>query len=147
MHWTDLSSKHKITYRQHSHLAFCSSHLARPGKKAKRVVAKHIITAGGLHADTVAKTAGGSSNPAVLTFRGTYYQMKPEYRKADFNTVDNDMSQEKIAWISKQNMQALIHTKNKRMPARMPARKETNACKYPRNIRARILTCSAAILA
>lgn len=29
--------------------------------------------------------------------------MKPEYRKADFNTVDNDMSQEKIAWISKQN--------------------------------------------
>ena len=47
---------------------------------AKTIVAKNIITAGGLHADNVAKTAGGDSNPAVLTFRGTYYQMKPEFR-------------------------------------------------------------------
>lgn len=53
-----------------------------PGQSgpAKTIIAHNVITAGGLHADKVAKTAGGASNPAVLTFRGTYYQMKPEFK-------------------------------------------------------------------
>eukprot|EP00035_Acanthoeca_spectabilis_P025747 m.459696 g.459696 ORF g.459696 m.459696 type:complete len:489 (+) comp21817_c0_seq1:206-1672(+) len=46
----------------------------------RRVVAKNVITCAGLHADTVATLADGESNPKVVTFRGAYYQMKPEYR-------------------------------------------------------------------
>lgn len=53
-----------------------------PGQKGptKVVRAKHLITCAGLHADTVARLADGEAKPQVLTFRGTYYQMKPEFR-------------------------------------------------------------------
>ena len=32
------------------------------------------MTCAGLHADLVARMGGGTSNPKVVTFRGTYYQ-------------------------------------------------------------------------
>ena len=53
-----------------------------PGQKGptKVVRAKNLITCAGLHADTVARLADGDPKPQVLTFRGTYYQMKPEFR-------------------------------------------------------------------
>ncbi|KAI9323179.1 FAD dependent oxidoreductase-domain-containing protein [Dichotomocladium elegans] len=46
-----------------------------------KVTAKNVITCAGFYSDRVAGLAGG--NPAkakVVTFRGTYYQLKPEYR-------------------------------------------------------------------
>lgn len=46
----------------------------------KVVRAKTCITCAGLQADRVAHLNGGASKPQVLTFRGTYYQMKPEFR-------------------------------------------------------------------
>ena len=46
----------------------------------KVVRAKHVITCAGLQSDRVAQLADGAPKPQVLTFRGTYYQMKPEYR-------------------------------------------------------------------
>lgn len=53
-----------------------------PGQKGpiKEVRAKHVITCAGLQADRLAGKAGGSKHPKVVPFRGTYYQMKPEYR-------------------------------------------------------------------
>lgn len=33
-----------------------------------------------MYADRVAKAAGGATNPKVSAFRGTYYQMKPEFK-------------------------------------------------------------------
>lgn len=47
---------------------------------AKYVVGKNIITCAGFYADRVGELAGGETNPRVVTFRGTYYQMKPEYK-------------------------------------------------------------------
>lgn len=46
----------------------------------KHVDAKHVITCAGLQSDRVAGLAGGSATPRVVPFRGTYYQMKEEYR-------------------------------------------------------------------
>jgi 2-hydroxyglutarate dehydrogenase len=46
----------------------------------KVVHAKNVITCAGLQADRVAQLADGAPKPQVLTFRGTYYQMKPEFR-------------------------------------------------------------------
>jgi len=46
----------------------------------KSVLAKNVITCCGLYSDKVAQTGGGSLDPKILPFRGTYYQMKPEYR-------------------------------------------------------------------
>ena len=53
-----------------------------PGQKgpSKRVVAKNVIACAGFHSDTVAGFAGGAANPKVVTFRGTYYQMKATYK-------------------------------------------------------------------
>ena len=53
-----------------------------PGQKGpvKHVRAKHVITCAGLHADRLAEKTGGASHPKVVPFRGTYYQMKPEYK-------------------------------------------------------------------
>ena len=53
-----------------------------PGQNGpmKVVRAKHVITCAGLQADRVAALADGADKPQVLTFRGTYYQMKPEHR-------------------------------------------------------------------
>lgn len=47
-----------------------------PGQKGpvKTVHARNVITCAGLQADQVAQKAGGERKPAVLTFRGTYYQ-------------------------------------------------------------------------
>jgi 2-hydroxyglutarate dehydrogenase len=42
----------------------------------KTVTAKHVITCAGFHADRVAALAGGAAHPKIVTFRGTYYQMK-----------------------------------------------------------------------
>jgi len=47
---------------------------------AKRVLARAVITAGGTHADSLAKLAGGADAPRVVPFRGTYYQMKPGHK-------------------------------------------------------------------
>ncbi|KAI9306267.1 FAD dependent oxidoreductase-domain-containing protein [Cunninghamella echinulata] len=46
-----------------------------------KVSAKNVITCPGFYADRVAGLAGGDDSQAkVVTFRGTYYQLKPEYR-------------------------------------------------------------------
>ena len=46
-----------------------------------KVSAKNVITCAGFYSDRVAGLAGGDAGKAkVVTFRGTYYQMKPEYR-------------------------------------------------------------------
>lgn len=44
-----------------------------------RLSARHVITCAGLQSDRVARAAGGERNPRVVPFRGTYYQLKPEY--------------------------------------------------------------------
>jgi len=46
----------------------------------KVIQAKNVITCGGVHMDTLGKMTGGAANPKVMTFRGRYYQMKPEFR-------------------------------------------------------------------
>lgn len=47
------------------------------------VVAGHVITCGGFYSDYLAKRAGGNPHKdRVTTFRGTYYQLKTEYRSA-----------------------------------------------------------------
>ena len=55
---------------------------AEPGQAgpAKRVTCKHMITAAGFYADRVAALAGGAPHPKIVTFRGTYYQMKESAR-------------------------------------------------------------------
>lgn len=45
------------------------------------MTAKNVITCAGFYSDRVAGLAGGDAGRAkVVTFRGTYYQLKPEYR-------------------------------------------------------------------
>merc|ERR1719203_476827 len=53
-----------------------------PGQRGpvKTVRAKQVLTCAGVHMDHVAKLGGGEAWPQVMTFRGRYYQMKPEYR-------------------------------------------------------------------
>eukprot|EP01065_Artemidia_motanka_P006971 TRINITY_DN1340_c2_g1_i4.p1 TRINITY_DN1340_c2_g1~~TRINITY_DN1340_c2_g1_i4.p1 ORF type:complete len:527 (+),score=167.34 TRINITY_DN1340_c2_g1_i4:94-1581(+) len=53
-----------------------------PGQRGplKVVQARNVLTCAGLHMDKVAEAGGGSGWPRVMTFRGRYYQMKPEYR-------------------------------------------------------------------
>ena len=53
-----------------------------PGQKGpiKTLTAKHVITCAGFYADRVAQLAGGSKDPKIVTFRGTYYQMKTPFK-------------------------------------------------------------------
>ncbi|EDQ87294.1 uncharacterized protein MONBRDRAFT_27529 [Monosiga brevicollis MX1] len=53
-----------------------------PGQKGptKRVRGRNVITCAGLHADTVASRGGGRANPKVVPFRGSYWQLKSEYK-------------------------------------------------------------------
>jgi L-2-hydroxyglutarate oxidase LhgO len=44
------------------------------------VYAKRVITCAGLHSDRVSAIAGGSRYPYVVPFRGSYFQMKDEYK-------------------------------------------------------------------
>jgi 2-hydroxyglutarate dehydrogenase len=45
------------------------------------VTADKVITCGGLYADRIAGLTGGNSDQhKIVSFRGTYYQLKPEYR-------------------------------------------------------------------
>lgn len=45
------------------------------------ITANKVITCGGLYSDRLAGLTGGdASKHKVVTFRGTYYQLKPEYR-------------------------------------------------------------------
>ena len=46
----------------------------------KTVTAAHVITCAGFYADRVAQLAGGKPDPKIVTFRGTYWQMKPPYK-------------------------------------------------------------------
>jgi 2-hydroxyglutarate dehydrogenase len=46
----------------------------------KVITARHVITCAGFYADRVAQLAGGKPEPKVVTFRGTYYQMKPAFK-------------------------------------------------------------------
>ncbi|CAM9158275.1 unnamed protein product, partial [Ectocarpus fasciculatus] len=58
----------------------------------KAVVAKNVITCAGLFADRVGRAAGGARGPGVVSFRGSYYQMKEEYKdivKANVYPVPN----------------------------------------------------------
>jgi L-2-hydroxyglutarate oxidase LhgO len=54
----------------------------KPGQLGpqRTVTARHVITCAGFYADRVAQLAGGAEHPKVVAFRGTYYQMKPEYK-------------------------------------------------------------------
>ncbi|KAG0169259.1 hypothetical protein DFQ28_002414 [Apophysomyces sp. BC1034] len=46
-----------------------------------KVVAKNVITCGGFYSDRLSGLTGGNPNTSrVVTFRGTYYQMKPQYK-------------------------------------------------------------------
>ncbi|KAG2204125.1 hypothetical protein INT47_011608 [Mucor saturninus] len=46
-----------------------------------QVTAKHVITCGGLYSDRLAGLTGGNDKKhRIVSFRGTYYQLKPEYR-------------------------------------------------------------------
>ena len=53
-----------------------------PGQSGppRAVTARHVITCAGFYADKVAVLAGGAVEPKVVAFRGTYYQMKPEFK-------------------------------------------------------------------
>jgi len=53
-----------------------------PGQSGpeKVIHAKHVVTCAGLHMDHVGKLSGGDEFPPVTSFRGRYYQMKPEFR-------------------------------------------------------------------
>ncbi|KAK9768161.1 hypothetical protein K7432_001408 [Basidiobolus ranarum] len=56
---------------------------AEPANKGPtlEVIGKNVITCAGFYADRVSGLTGGNPNSArVVTFRGTYYQVKPEYR-------------------------------------------------------------------
>jgi 2-hydroxyglutarate dehydrogenase len=45
------------------------------------ITAKNVITCAGLYADRLSGLAGGNPHKhKVVSFRGTYYQLKPEYR-------------------------------------------------------------------
>lgn len=45
------------------------------------VTAKYVITCGGLYSDRLAGLTGGNDKKhRIVSFRGTYYQLKPEYR-------------------------------------------------------------------
>ncbi|KAH0477209.1 MAG: uncharacterized protein KVP18_000849 [Porospora cf. gigantea A] len=45
----------------------------------KQVVADFVVACCGLHADVVARRGGGKRNPVIVPFRGTYWEMKPEF--------------------------------------------------------------------
>ena len=49
-----------------------------PGQKGphKTVRGKNVISCAGFYSDRVAKLTGGKPDPKIVTFRGTYYQMK-----------------------------------------------------------------------
>eukprot|EP01059_Diplonema_ambulator_P035461 TRINITY_DN8351_c0_g1_i1.p1 TRINITY_DN8351_c0_g1~~TRINITY_DN8351_c0_g1_i1.p1 ORF type:complete len:460 (+),score=157.00 TRINITY_DN8351_c0_g1_i1:42-1421(+) len=51
----------------------------RQAGPAKQIKADNVITCGGLWMDKLGQMAGGAPDPKVLTFRGSYYQLKPEY--------------------------------------------------------------------
>ncbi len=51
----------------------------QPGP-SKMVVAKNVITCAGFYADRVSQLAGGAQDPKIVTFRGTYYQMKQPFK-------------------------------------------------------------------
>jgi len=42
------------------------------------IEARHVITCGGLHSDTLARMTGGSRDPKIVPFRGDYLILKPE---------------------------------------------------------------------
>jgi len=46
----------------------------------KEVHAKYVISCCGLQSDFIGSKNGGSKDPKIVPFRGTYYQMKPEYK-------------------------------------------------------------------
>ena len=46
----------------------------------KTVTAAHVITCAGVHSDRISVLAGGKAEPKVVTFRGTYWQMKPAFK-------------------------------------------------------------------
>lgn len=50
----------------------------QPGP-AKVLRGRAVITCAGLHADRISQLAGGAALPKISSFRGSYYQMKPQY--------------------------------------------------------------------
>lgn len=49
-------------------------------QKKEPIRARHVITCAGLHADVIGRKAGGGKGPMVLPFRGTYHELKTEFR-------------------------------------------------------------------
>jgi L-2-hydroxyglutarate oxidase LhgO len=49
--------------------------------------ARRVITCAGLHSDRVARLSGGSKEPAIVPFRGDYWQLRPEARHLCRNLV------------------------------------------------------------
>ena len=54
---------------------------------AGEIEARRVITCAGLHADRVAKLAGGASEPQIVPFRGDYWQLKPAARHLCRNLI------------------------------------------------------------
>ncbi|GAB0092839.1 L-2-hydroxyglutarate dehydrogenase, mitochondrial [Sergentomyia squamirostris] len=46
----------------------------------KRVMAKYVLTCGGLHSDKLAEMTGCSKSPRIVPFRGEYLLLRPEKR-------------------------------------------------------------------
>lgn len=53
----------------------------------KTVVADRVLACAGLHSDRVARLSGGPSAPAIVPFRGDYWQLKPARRHLVRNLV------------------------------------------------------------
>jgi L-2-hydroxyglutarate oxidase len=50
----------------------------RSPQGGRTVTAEHVLLCAGLQSDRVARLAGGPSFPAIVPFRGEYYQLKPD---------------------------------------------------------------------
>ena len=54
---------------------------------AGEIEARRVITCAGLHADRVARLAGGAREPQIVPFRGDYWQLKPPARHLCRNLI------------------------------------------------------------
>ena len=54
---------------------------------AGEIEARRVITCAGLHADRVARLAGGAREPQIVPFRGDYWQLKPAARHLCRNLI------------------------------------------------------------
>jgi L-2-hydroxyglutarate oxidase LhgO len=51
------------------------------------IEARRVVTCGGLHADRLARLSGGAPAPAIVPFRGDYWQLRPQARHLCRNLI------------------------------------------------------------